>query len=270
MLGPGLARSSPTSRSATPCRGRTRRPRMREFILAMRAIWASWDDGSKLDVPGRVLHPHPDDAVLQPGPEPLRQPQGLPGRRGRAHDRGGGRGRPTGCWPRLHHRALPARGHPARPRAGAGQRAGPGPTCRSRTRPSWSPATTEEDMARPPPAVKAPDRLLRLDARLPAGARAPRLGRPPARAQHPVQAGRVGGDGRAHRRRDARRLRRGRPRSRVPARCSPASATWSTGSASTRRTAWTPTRGAGARGFSDGLSRTAAVPDAGGPVRRRR
>ena len=45
------------------------------------------------------------------------------------------------------------------------------------------------------------DRLLRLHPGLSAGARAPRLGRPADRAQHPLQAGRVGEDGRAHRRR---------------------------------------------------------------------
>ena len=60
-------------------------------------------------------------------------------------------------------------------------------------------------------------------------ARAPRLGRPPDRAQPPVQAGRVGGDGRADRRRHPRRLRRRRPsRTRSPPRCSSASATSST------------------------------------------
>ena len=39
-------------------------PRMREFVLAMRAIWDGWSDGTKLDFRGRVLHAHADDAVL--------------------------------------------------------------------------------------------------------------------------------------------------------------------------------------------------------------
>ena len=37
-------------------------PRMRELILAIRAIWASWADGSRLAFRGRILPPHPDDA----------------------------------------------------------------------------------------------------------------------------------------------------------------------------------------------------------------
>ena len=49
-------------------------PRMREFVLAMRAIWASWNDGTQARLPWRLLHPHPDDAVLQPRPERVRQP----------------------------------------------------------------------------------------------------------------------------------------------------------------------------------------------------
>ena len=44
-------------------------------------------------LPGRVLPPHADDAVLQPGPEPVRHPEGVPRRGRRADDRGRGRGR---------------------------------------------------------------------------------------------------------------------------------------------------------------------------------
>ncbi len=39
-------------------------PRMREFVSALRAIWACWQDGTKLDFQRRLLHPHPHDAVL--------------------------------------------------------------------------------------------------------------------------------------------------------------------------------------------------------------
>ncbi len=59
---------------------------------------------------------------------------------------------------------------------------------------------------RHPPA----DRVLRLDARVPQRARDPRLGRAPGRAEHAVEAGRVGQDGHAHRRRDPQHLRRRR------------------------------------------------------------
>ncbi len=45
-------------------------PRMREMILAMRAIWDCWNNGDQARLPRRLLHAHADDAVLQPGPEP--------------------------------------------------------------------------------------------------------------------------------------------------------------------------------------------------------
>ena len=48
-------RSSRTSRSGSRCRGRIRRARMREYILAMRAIWASWNDGDEARLPRRLL-----------------------------------------------------------------------------------------------------------------------------------------------------------------------------------------------------------------------
>ena len=78
-------------------------------------------DGRQARLPGRVLHAHADDAVLQSRREPLRQPQDPAGRRRRAHDRGGGRGGRRLLGARLHHRALPARGEPARARARCGQ-----------------------------------------------------------------------------------------------------------------------------------------------------
>ena len=41
-------------------------PRMREMVLAIRAIWDCWLNGTKLELPGRLLHAHADDAVLHP------------------------------------------------------------------------------------------------------------------------------------------------------------------------------------------------------------
>ena len=136
------ARSSRTSRSGSRCRGRTRRARMREFILAMRAIWASLERRRrKLDFRRRVLPPHADDAVLQPGPEPVRHAEGVPRRGRRADDRGRGRGGRRHHHARLHHRALRARGHDARRSSAAWRRrAGRAPTSRSRVRCSSSPA----------------------------------------------------------------------------------------------------------------------------------
>ncbi len=64
-------------------------------------------------LPGRLLHPHPDDPVLQPRTQPPRPPQGVPRRRRRPHDRGGRRGGRRPPVPRLHHRVLPAGTDPA-------------------------------------------------------------------------------------------------------------------------------------------------------------
>ena len=86
-------RSSRTSRSASRCRGRSPAARMRELVLAIRAIWASVARGHAARLPRRVLHAHVDDAVLQSRPEPVRPPAHLPRRRRPADDRGRGRGR---------------------------------------------------------------------------------------------------------------------------------------------------------------------------------
>ena len=48
-------------------------PRMREYIMAMRAIWECWNDGHQARLPRRLLHAHLDDALLQPGSEPARR-----------------------------------------------------------------------------------------------------------------------------------------------------------------------------------------------------
>ena len=113
-------------------------PRMRELILAIRAIWASWADGSRLAFRGRVLPPHPDDPDVRSGTQPLREPPDLPGRRRREDDRGGRRGGRRAAGPRVHHRAVPAGGHRPGPRAGpGGQRPGPVRRARSPTRGWW-------------------------------------------------------------------------------------------------------------------------------------
>ena len=51
-------------------------PRMREFILAMRAIWASWNDGAKLDFRGEFYTHTLMTPFFEPGPEPVRPAQG--------------------------------------------------------------------------------------------------------------------------------------------------------------------------------------------------
>ena len=89
-------------------------------------------------LPRGVLPAHPDDAVLRPGPQPVRQSEGLP-RRGRRED-DGGRGR--GVRRRSSCTASPPSGTCARcrcrPSSGDGRAApAPGPTSRSRARCSW-------------------------------------------------------------------------------------------------------------------------------------
>ena len=70
--------------------------RMREFILAMRAIWASWNDGTKLDFRGDFYTHTLMTPFFNPGPNPYGTAEGVPGRRRRADDRGRRRGRATG------------------------------------------------------------------------------------------------------------------------------------------------------------------------------
>ena len=50
-------------------------PRMREFILAMRAIWASWNDGAKLDFQGDFYRHTLMTPFFNPGPNPYGTPK---------------------------------------------------------------------------------------------------------------------------------------------------------------------------------------------------
>ena len=95
--------------------------RMREFILALRAIWASWQHGTRLDFQGELLPAHPDDAGLRPGPADLRTAQGAAGRGRHGYDARGGRSGRQPAGTRVHHAELPGPGHPAHPGRGPGQ-----------------------------------------------------------------------------------------------------------------------------------------------------
>ena len=57
-------------------------PRMREFVLALREIWSCWQDGTKLALRGRLLHPQADDADVHARTAGARLPEGVR-RRGR-------------------------------------------------------------------------------------------------------------------------------------------------------------------------------------------
>ena len=54
--------------------------RMREYVAALRAIWASWEDEHAARLPGRLLHPHADDPDVRPGAQRVRPTQGVRGR----------------------------------------------------------------------------------------------------------------------------------------------------------------------------------------------
>lgn len=50
-------------------------PRMREFVLAMRAIWDSWQDGTKLDFDGDYYNHRLMTPEFDPGPNPYGSPK---------------------------------------------------------------------------------------------------------------------------------------------------------------------------------------------------
>ena len=49
--------------------------RMREFVLALRAIWASWHEGTKLDFDGEFYHHTLSNPLFDPGPNPFGPPR---------------------------------------------------------------------------------------------------------------------------------------------------------------------------------------------------
>ena len=162
--------------------------RMREFVVALREIWSCWQDGTKLGFEGD-FYTH---KLMTPMFVPEPQPHGF-----RDLHRGGGRGddpdvrrsrrRPAG--PRIHHEALPRRGHD--PDAAARNRAcGAGSTRRRADVPGVRRhrgigRRRDDRGGRDPQA----DRLLRIDPRLPQGARVARVGRLADRAASPFAAG---------------------------------------------------------------------------------
>ena len=65
-------------------------PRMREFILAMRAIWSAWETGEKLDFRGEFYTHTLMTPFFSPGPNPFGPPTVIPRRGRRQDDRGRG------------------------------------------------------------------------------------------------------------------------------------------------------------------------------------
>ena len=182
---------------------------MRELVLAIRAIWATWQEGVPLRFEGEHYTHTLMTPFFDPGPLDGRPAVGLARRCRPADDRGRRRGRRRVHGPPLLHRAVAARGHAARARAGPGAR-----RCHRRADPGVAPGDDRHrcrrggDRGRQGRRAR-PDRLLRLDARVPGGARRARLGRSPAAAARPHPVGRLGGHGEPRPRRPAARRRRG-------------------------------------------------------------
>ena len=170
-------------------------PRMREFILAMRAIWDCWANGTKLDFRGDFYQHTLMTPFFNPGPNPYGAPKVFLAGVGELMTKVAGEtadgflahGFTTESY--LREVTLPA--------LEAGMAAG------GRNREDFQislpgfvvTGANEEQMEQRRHGRARADRLLRLDARLPRRAGPPRVGRPPAAAQRAVEGGEVEGDG---------------------------------------------------------------------------
>ena len=157
-------------------------PRMREFVNALRAIWACWQDGTKLDFRGdfythTLMTPFFSPPAHEWGPPPVYLAGVGPLMTEVAGEVCDGfffHGFTTPSY--LREVTLPAlaRGRAAGGHSGLGEEAidgfdiaGPAFTCV---------ADTEEGLAGGDPRRQAADRVLRVDARVPRRARPPRVG----------------------------------------------------------------------------------------------
>ena len=117
--------------------------RMRELVLAIRAIWQSWSDGSTLAFRGDFYRHTLMTPMFNPGPNPYGNPKIFVAAVGETHDGGGRRGGRRHPGPRVHDRALPPRRHHARPRAGSDRAGRTRADIQTRTRAwRWSPTTS--------------------------------------------------------------------------------------------------------------------------------
>ncbi len=188
-------------------------PRMREMVLAMRAIWNTWLTGEKLEFRGEfythtLMTPFftPDAKELDGFGPPKVFLAGvgelMTEVAGEVCDGFICHGFTTEKY--LREVTIPAL---ERGRAKAGKSMegfeiiGPSFVVTGSDEAELAAAATGHSPA---------DRVLRIDAGLPQRARDPRLGRASGRAEHAVEAGRMGQDGHAHRRRDPQHLRRRR------------------------------------------------------------
>ena len=212
--------------------------RMREFVLAMRAIWASWHDETKLDFRGDFYTHTLMTPFFSPGPSEYGAPKVWLAAVGERMTEVAGEvadGMIVHAFTTeryLREVTLPE----SRPRPRQGR------SIARQVRDQWAdlhrdrPHRREDGEGRP--VDQTADRVLRLDARVPACARAARLGRGGRRAQCDVEAGAVGRDGRPDHRRHPRRVRGGWRTRRCRGEAAPrATACCSTGSVTTRHPA---------------------------------
>ena len=166
--------------------------RMREYVLAMRAIWSAWNEGTKLAFRGEFYKHTLMTPMFSPGPNPYGTPKVFVAGVGElmtevAGEVGDGflvHGFTTERYLRdvTHAGSRPgARALGADPRRHRGVLSRDGRHRRHRR------ADESRD-----PGGQGTARLLRVHPGVQARARPPRLGRSAARAQHPVQARRMG------------------------------------------------------------------------------
>ena len=136
-------------------------PRMREFILAMRAIWAAWNDGTKLASAGEFYTHTLMTPFFDSGPNPHGPPQVSSPRREKY--RGAGEA-PTACSSTASPPVVPARLNPAGRRRGVTRAVATWPPSSCRPRSIVRGTDDEELSAAPRPSVADPP--LRLHPRL--------------------------------------------------------------------------------------------------------
>ena len=227
------------------------------MILAIRAIWDCWNNGTKLDFRGDFYTPHADDAVLQPRARTrTATPKIFLAGVGELMTEVAGEVVRRLPLPRLHDRAVPPRGHAPGARAGPGEGGQDDGGLRDRrARASSSPAPTRRRW-RPRPRAPA--------SRSPSTARRRRTA--PVLELHGwgglqdelnalSKQGKWVEMGDAHRRRDPQHVRRRRRARADRPRAAPAlRRRASSASASTPRTRPTPTAGGRARGAQGRLT----------------
>jgi alkanesulfonate monooxygenase SsuD/methylene tetrahydromethanopterin reductase-like flavin-dependent oxidoreductase (luciferase family) len=181
--------------------------RMREFILAMRAIWSCWYDNKPLDFRGEFYRHTLMTPIFTPTNNPYGAPRVVLAAVGPKMTEVAGEvadGMLVHAFTTkkyIENVTLPAveRGLAKLGRSRADFQLRP----LARRLPALLPGLHRQRQGREGVGTdaderRATDRLLRLDTRLPARSRTARMGRAPVGAQRTLEARRVGGDGQPH------------------------------------------------------------------------